>query len=112
MKPFATEATLVADGGFKLYQIKWVDAHGNEQESMARGHNMQSALNTVLRQNTANKVKSVPLFAWIVGYFLVIGVFSYSILYGGASILASVIGTAGLIGTAYAFVSRYFRYTE
>lgn len=112
MKPFATEATLVADGAFKLYQIKWVDSHGNEQETAARGHNMQSALDTVLRQNTANKVKSVPLFAWIVGYFLVIGAFSYSILYGGAPILASLIGTAGLLGSAYAFVSRYFRYTE
>jgi len=112
MKPFATEATLVADGAFKLYQIKWVDAHGEEQESMARGHNMQSALNTVLRQNTANKVKSVPLFTWIVGYFALMGAFSYSILYGGAPILSSVIGTAGLLGTAYAFVSRYFRYTE
>lgn len=112
MKPFATEATLVADGAFKLYRVKWVDAHGNEQESTAKGHNMKSALDTVLRQNTANRVKSVPLFAWIVGYFVLVGTFSYSIIYGGTPIVASIIGTAGLVGTAYAFVSRYFRYTE
>ena len=95
MKPFATEATLVADGDFKLYQVKWVDAHGNEQESVARGHNMQSALNTVLRQNTADKVKSVPLFAWIVAYFAILGGFTYSILYGEMPIVTLLLGFAG-----------------
>lgn len=112
MKPFATEATLVADGTFKVYRIKWVDAHGQERESSAKGHNMKSALDTVLRQNTADVVKSVPLFAWIVGYFGLLGTFVYSILYGGAPIVSSIIGTAGLVGVAYAFVNRYFRYTE
>lgn len=112
MKPFATEATLVADGAFKLYQVKWVDAHGEEHETMARGHNMKSALDTVLRQNTANKVKSVPLFAWIVLYFAILGSFTASILYGETPIVTLLLGFAGLLGTAYSFVSRYFRYTE
>jgi hypothetical protein len=112
MKPFATEVTLIADGDFKLYQVKWVDSHGNEQETAARGHNMQSALDTVLRQKTADKIKSVPLFAWIVIYFAVMSGFTYSILYASVPILALILGFAGLLGTAYSFVQRYFRYTE
>ena len=112
MKPFATEVTLVADGDVKLYQVKWVDSHGNEQETAARGHNMQSALDTVLRQKTADKFKSVPLFAWIVIYFVAMGGFAYSTLYAPGPILALLLGFAGLLGTAYSFVQRYFRYTE
>jgi|32_taG_2_1085360.scaffolds.fasta_scaffold08870_5 hypothetical protein len=112
MKAFATEVTLVADGDFKLYQVKWVDSHGQEQETTARGHNMQSALATVLRQRTADKIKSVPLFAWIAIYFVVMGVFSYSIIYATVPVIALVLGFAGLLGTAYSFVQRYFRYTE
>ncbi len=112
MKAFATEVSLVADGDFKLYQVKWVDSHGKERETVARGHNMQSALSTVIRQKTADKIKSVPLFAWILIYFLVMSGFTYSILYATVPIVALLLGFAGLLGTAYSFVQRYFRYTE
>lgn len=112
-KAYATEATLMADGdGVKVYQIKWIDSEGNEKVSSAKGHNMKSALDTVLRQNTADKVKSVPLFIWIFGYLAVMLGFTWSVLYGGVSILGGVLGMGGLISTGLMFVNKYFRYTE
>jgi hypothetical protein len=112
-KAYATEATLMANGdGVKLYQVKWIDSKGNERASAAKGHNMKSALDTVLRQNTADKVKSVPLFVWIAGYLAVMLGFTWSVLYGGVSILGGVLGMGGLISTGLMFVNKYFRYTE
>ena len=112
-KAYATEATLVAEGdGVKIYEVKWIDSEGNERVSSAKGHNMKSALDTVLRQNVANRVKSVPLFVWIAGYFLVLLGFTWSVVYGGVSIFGGVLGMGGLISTGLMFVNKYFRYTE
>jgi len=112
-KAYATEATLVADGdGTKLYAVKWIDSEGNERNSSARGHDMKSALDTVLRQNTADKVKSVPLSVWIAGYFVVMMAFCWSILYGGLSVIGGVLGMAGLVSAGGMFIKKYFRYTE
>jgi hypothetical protein len=111
-KAYATEAILIEKGKFKIYQVTWVDTKGKQRVTDVKGHNMKSALDTVLRQRTADKVKSVPLFVWIAGYLVVMLGFTWSVLYGGVSILGGVLGMGGLISTGLMFVNKYFRYTE
>lgn len=112
-KAYALNAKLMAGGdGIKVYQIEWKDSKGNINVSSAKGHDMKSALDTVLRQNTADKVKSVPLFVWIAGYFVVMMAFCWSILYGNLNIIGGIIGMAGLVSAGGMFIRKYFRYTE
>ncbi len=111
-KAYATEAVLLEKGKFKVYQVTWVDTKGKQRVTDVRGHNMKSALDTVLRQRTADKVKSVPMFAWIIGYLLVNIVFAWSVTYGGVNVLAGVLGALALTVSGLLFVNKYFRYTE
>ena len=113
MKVFAEKATLMADGdGIKLYEIIWYDAHGNKHLDMARGHNMKSALDTILKQRKADRIKSVPEWVWILLYMSVTGTFSFSVVYGGFNYLSVTIGAAALVSVGYTFIQKYFRYTE
>ena len=113
MKAFAEKATLMADGdGIKLYEVVWYDGHGKKHLDMARGHNMKSALDTILKQKKADRIKSVPEWVWILLYMSVTGVFSFSVVYGGFNYLSVTIGAAALVSVGYTFIQKYFRYTE
>jgi len=113
MKAFAEKATLMADGdGIKLYEVVWYDGHGKKHLDMARGHNMKSALDTILKQKKADRIKSVPEWVWILLYMSVTGAFSFSVVYGGFNYLSVTIGAAALVSVGYTFIQKYFRYTE
>tara|TARA_R110002050_G_scaffold129959_1_gene251520 strand:+ start:212 stop:553 length:342 start_codon:yes stop_codon:yes gene_type:complete len=113
MKAFAEKATLMADGdGIKLYEVVWYDGHGKKHLDMARGHNMKSALDTILKQKKADRIKSVPEWAWILLYMSATGAFSFSVVYGGFNFVSVTIGAAALAAVGYTFIQKYFRYTE
>ena len=113
MKAYATKAELLSEAkGIKTYKITWVDSNNNENIDIANGIDMRSALATVMRQRKADKIKEVPLFAWMSAYALVITLFSWTLVYGNVSPIAGILGGAGIIVSAYMFTSKYFRYTR
>ena len=113
MKAFAEKATLMADGdGIKLYEVIWYDGHGKKHLDTARGHNMKSALDTILKQKKADNIKSVPEWVWILLYLVITCSFSFSVVYGGFNFVAVTIGAASLAAVGYMFIEKYFRYTE
>jgi len=113
MRAFAEKATLMADGdGIKLYEVIWYDGHGKKHLDTARGHNMKSALDTILKQKKADRIKSVPEWVWILLYLVVTGAFAFSVVYGGFNFLAVTIGASALAAVGYMFIEKYFRYTE
>ena len=113
MKAFAEKATLMADGdGIKLYEVVWYDGHGKKHLDMARGHNMKSALDTILKQRKADTIKSVPEWAWILLYMVFTGTFAASVVYGGVNVLSALLGGIAIALVGYMFINKYFRYTE
>ena len=113
MKAFAEKATLMADGdGIKLYEVIWYDGHGKKHLDTARGHNMKSALDTILKQKKADNIKSVPEWVWILLYLVITCSFSFSVVYGGFNFVSVTIGAASLAAVGYMFIEKYFRYTE
>ena len=113
MKAYATKAELLSEAkGIKTYKITWVDSNNNENTDVAKGCDMRSALTTVLRQRRADRIKDVPLFAWISAYALIITLFSWTLVYGKVNPIAGILGGAGILVSAYMFTSKYFRYTR
>ena len=113
MRAFAEKATLMAEGdGIKIYEVIWYDGHGKKHLDTARGHNMKSALDTILKQKKADTIKSVPEWVWILSYLVLTGTFAFSVVYGGFNFLSVTIGAAALAAVGYMFVNKYFRYTE
>jgi len=111
MKAFATEATLIADGDLKLYQIKWVDSHGNEQQTAAKGKDMQSALKSVLRQSQRDKLENLPMFVYLLAAVLIVSSFAIVALVSQAP-LVSIMGGVFLLGLLYMLLDKYFEFTE
>jgi hypothetical protein len=111
MKAFATEAKLMADGDLKLYQIKWVDSHGNENEDTVKGKDMQSALKSVLRQKQRDRLESLPMFVYLLAAVLIVASFAMVAMISQAP-LVSMMGGAFLLGFLYMLLDKYFQFTE
>lgn len=68
---YAEKATLIADGpNMKLYKIDIRLPNGDTTTVSAKGKDMHSALNTVLRTEKYNKLSRVPVAVWLITYML------------------------------------------
>lgn len=111
MKEFATKAVLVSDGDIKTYEITYVDKHGREIIVTAEGTNMVSALKTVIKQRTADRLSSLPTWVWLVVYMAFSSAFAF-VTIKTQSPLTMILGAGLLILATKLLSDTYFKFVK
>lgn len=111
MKEFATKAVLISEGETKTYEITYVDKHGREITVTAEGSNMVSALRTVIKQRSADKLMALPTWIWLVIYLVFTSAFAGALI-KSASPLTMILGASLVILATKLLTDTYFKFTK
>ena len=113
MRQFATKAELISEdnNGVKTYQIDWVDKHGTPHTEVAKGSDMKTALDAVLRAKVLKKLSQTPEWLWFLAYSFFIGIYTYGAFTHNRPVLI-VLGCFTLLLSARLIFDRYFRYVK
>lgn len=111
-KRVATKAELIADGTEKrLYRIEYENSKGEIKETTAQGHDMSSALKTVIRREWKTRLKRLPSWVWLLAFALYVGAFATAALTQNAPIL-SFLGFIFILIMIKVITDNYFKFVE
>ena len=111
MKEFATSAVLMIDGDIKTYDITYIDASGREITVSAEGINMVTALQTVIKQRKADRLKSVPTWIWLLVYMLFTTAFAIAAIKTGSPLML-ITGVAVVVLATKMLTNGYFKFVK